>query len=82
MIFYNKINANSKKYAIMILAFTGSDFMERSIQALMLDNKSEDGYMDISGLNDLERTILFDFQLLSEDEQKSILEIILSLLGK
>lgn len=48
----------------------------------MLDHKSEEDYMDISGLNDLERTILFDFQLLSEDEQKSILEFILSLLGK
>lgn len=57
-------------------------FFERSILTLMLDHKSEEDYMDISGLNDLEKAILFDFQLLSEDEQKSILEFILSLLGK
>ena len=70
------------KYAIIISALPVVTFFERSILTLMLDHKSEEDYMDISGLNDLERTILFDFQLLSEDEQKSILEFILSLLGK
>jgi hypothetical protein len=71
-----------KKYAIIISALPVVTFFERSILTLMLDHKSEEDYMDISGLNDLEKAILFDFQLLSEDEQKSILEFILSLLGK
>mgnify|MGYP000994887024 FL=1 len=71
-----------EKYAIIISALPVVTFFERSILTLMLDHKSEEDYMDISGLNDLEKAILFDFQLLSEDEQKSILEFILSLLGK
>lgn len=82
MIFCNKTNAIRQKCAIIISALPVVTFFERSILTLMLDHKSEEDYMDISGLNDLEKAILFDFQLLSEDEQKSILEFILSLLGK
>ena len=82
MIFCNKTNVNARKICYNHISITGSDFLERSILTLMLDHKSEEDYMDISGLNDLEKAILFDFQLLSEDEQKSILEFILSLLGK
>lgn len=82
MIFCNKTNAIRQKMCYNHISITGSDFFERSILTLMLDHKSEEDYMDISGLNDLEKAILFDFQLLSEDEQKSILEFILSLLGK
>ena len=48
----------------------------------MSDNKPEEGFVDESKLTELEKTILLDFQLLSEDEQKSILDFISSLLGK
>ncbi len=48
----------------------------------MLDNTNEEGYIDERALTDLEKTILHDFQLLSEDEQKSIFDFISSLLGR
>lgn len=48
----------------------------------MSDNSSKESYVDESKLTDLERSILFDFQLLSEEEQKTVLESIASLLGK
>ncbi len=48
----------------------------------MSDNSSKESYVDESKLTDLERSILFDFQLLSEEEQRTILESITSLLGK
>lgn len=48
----------------------------------MFDNKPEEGFVDEGNLTELERTILHDFQLLSENEQKSILVFISSLLGK
>lgn len=48
----------------------------------MSNIESEKGFVDESKLTDLERTILHDFQLLSEDEQRNILEFITSLLGK
>lgn len=49
---------------------------------IMSNIESEKGFVDESKLTDLERTILHDFQLLSEDEQRNILEFITSLLGK
>lgn len=48
----------------------------------MSENKNAEEFVDMSGLTDLERSILLDFQLLSEEEQKTILESIVSLLGK
>ena len=48
----------------------------------MSENNTAEEFVDVSGLTDLERSILFDFQLLSEEEQKTILESIASLLGK
>lgn len=48
----------------------------------MSENKATDEFVDVSELTDLEKSILFDFQLLSEDEQKAVLESITSLLGK
>ena len=48
---------------------------------VMPNDENEEGYIDESKLTDLEKTILHDFQLLSEDEQKSIFEFIASLLS-
>lgn len=49
---------------------------------IMYNIEPEKGFVDESKLTDLERTILHDFQLLSDDEQRNILEFITSLLGK
>lgn len=48
----------------------------------MSESKNEEEYVDTSSLTDLEKSILYDFQLLSEEEQKSIFETIAALLGK
>lgn len=48
----------------------------------MSENKNAEEFVDMSGLTDLESSILLDFQLLSEEEQKTVLESIVSLLGK
>lgn len=47
----------------------------------MPNDENEESYIDESKLTELEKTILHDFQLLSEDEQKSIFEFIASLLS-
>lgn len=49
---------------------------------VMPNDKNEKGYIDESELTELERAILHDFQQLSEDEQKSVIDFICSLLGK
>lgn len=48
----------------------------------MTDDKNESGFIDESKLTPLEKSILFDFQQLSEDEKKSVIDFICSLLGK
>ncbi len=63
------------------ISTAGSDFYERIFDT-MTDDKNELGFIDESKLTPLEKSILFDFQQLSEDEKKSVIDFICSLLGK
>ena len=81
MFFYIKSPQKEERYAIIKVSTAGSDFNERKL-IIMSENKNAEEFVDMSGLTDLERSILLDFQLLSEEEQKTILESIVSLLGK
>ncbi len=80
-LFFNKSQTNGICCAIIISAQPAVTSMKGAF-VVMLDNTNEEGYIDERALTDLEKTILHDFQLLSEDEQKSIFDFISSLLGR